>query len=54
MAAAALAASNLGFDRVKGILIADSRLTNHHVVEVYVKGLHYSDNQGFRAIARCA
>ncbi|XP_037676233.1 putative L-aspartate dehydrogenase [Choloepus didactylus] len=38
MAAAALAAPNLGFDRVIGVLVADLSLTDMHVVEVELSG----------------
>ncbi|XP_076987128.1 aspartate dehydrogenase domain-containing protein isoform X2 [Tamandua tetradactyla] len=38
MAAAALAAPSLGFDRVIGVLVADLSLTDMHVVEVELKG----------------
>ncbi|XP_036036510.1 putative L-aspartate dehydrogenase isoform X2 [Onychomys torridus] len=38
MAAAALAAPSLGFDRVIGVLVADLSLTDMHVVDVELKG----------------
>ncbi|XP_071789928.1 aspartate dehydrogenase domain-containing protein-like [Asterias amurensis] len=38
MAAAAIAAHNLGFDKVKGKLVADKSLTDWHIVEVDVTG----------------
>ncbi|XP_004447661.1 aspartate dehydrogenase domain-containing protein isoform X4 [Dasypus novemcinctus] len=38
MAAAALAAPSLGFDRVIGVLVADLSLTDMHVVEVELSG----------------
>ncbi|XP_023363670.1 putative L-aspartate dehydrogenase isoform X3 [Otolemur garnettii] len=38
MAAAALAAPNLGFDRVIGVLVADLSLTDMHVVDVELRG----------------
>ncbi|XP_022096318.1 putative L-aspartate dehydrogenase isoform X2 [Acanthaster planci] len=38
MAAAAMAAHNLGFDKVQGRLLADPSLTDWHVVEVDVTG----------------
>ncbi|XP_068211528.1 aspartate dehydrogenase domain-containing protein-like isoform X2 [Palaemon carinicauda] len=38
MAAAAMAAHNLGFNGVKGCLISDPKLTDWHVVEVDVTG----------------
>ncbi|KAK3084549.1 hypothetical protein FSP39_015202 [Pinctada imbricata] len=38
MAAAALAAHNLGFDKVQGSIEADPRLTDWHIVEVDVWG----------------
>lgn len=38
MAAAALAAHNLGFDKVQGSIIADPRLTDWHIVEVETWG----------------
>ncbi|KAG7162754.1 L-aspartate dehydrogenase-like, partial [Homarus americanus] len=38
MAAAAMAAHNLGFDGVQGCLISDPKLTDWHIVEVEVTG----------------
>ncbi|XP_032869728.1 putative L-aspartate dehydrogenase [Amblyraja radiata] len=38
MAAAAMAAHNLGFDRVQGCLVSDPSLSDWHVVEVEVRG----------------
>ncbi|XP_029781651.1 putative L-aspartate dehydrogenase isoform X2 [Suricata suricatta] len=38
MAAAALAAPSLGFDRVVGVLVADLSLTDRHVVDVELSG----------------
>ncbi|XP_019653717.1 putative L-aspartate dehydrogenase isoform X2 [Ailuropoda melanoleuca] len=38
MAAAALAAPSLGFDRVVGVLVADLSLTDMHVVDVELNG----------------
>jgi len=38
MAAAAVAASGLGFDKVKGKLVADPSLSDWHVVEVLAEG----------------
>ncbi|KAK0047729.1 L-aspartate dehydrogenase [Biomphalaria pfeifferi] len=38
MAAAALAAHNLGFEKVQGVLVSDPSLTNWHIVEVEVWG----------------
>ncbi|GFO16395.1 L-aspartate dehydrogenase [Plakobranchus ocellatus] len=38
MAAAALAAHNLGFDKVQGSLVSDPRLRDWHIVEVEVWG----------------
>ena len=38
MATAAIAAHNLGFDKVKGCLVADPELINWHVVEVEAYG----------------
>ncbi|CAC5394334.1 nadX [Mytilus coruscus] len=38
MAAAALAAHNLGFDKVQGSIIADPKLENWHIVEVETWG----------------
>ncbi|XP_033126683.1 putative L-aspartate dehydrogenase [Anneissia japonica] len=38
MAAASIAAHNLGFDKVQGCLVADSRMTDWHIVEVEVTG----------------
>ncbi|KAK7481556.1 hypothetical protein BaRGS_00027205 [Batillaria attramentaria] len=38
MAAAAIAAHNLGFDKVQGCLVADPSLTDWHIVEVEVWG----------------
>lgn len=38
MAAAAIAAHNLGFDRVEACLVADPKLLNRHVVEIEVTG----------------
>jgi len=38
MAAAAVAASNLGFDKTVGVLVSDPGVPNWHVVEVEVEG----------------
>ncbi|XP_059149161.1 aspartate dehydrogenase domain-containing protein-like [Physella acuta] len=38
MAAAALAAHNLGFDKVQGVLVSDPSLTDWHIVEVELWG----------------
>jgi len=38
MAAAAVAASNLGFDKTVGVLVSDPGLTDWHIVEVEVEG----------------
>ncbi|XP_002736499.1 aspartate dehydrogenase domain-containing protein-like [Saccoglossus kowalevskii] len=38
MAAAAIAAHNLGFDKVQGCLVSDPSLTDFHIVEVDVTG----------------
>ena len=38
MAAAAVAATNLGFDKTLGLLISDPTIPNWHVVEVEVEG----------------
>lgn len=44
MAAAALAAHNLGFDGVQGCLIADPKLIDWHIVEVEVTGPEVAGN----------
>ncbi|XP_071946504.1 aspartate dehydrogenase domain-containing protein-like [Antedon mediterranea] len=38
MATAAIAAHNLGFDKVQGCLVSDTRMKNWHIVEVEVTG----------------
>ncbi|XP_072917923.1 aspartate dehydrogenase domain-containing protein isoform X3 [Hemitrygon akajei] len=38
MAAAAMAAHNLGFDQVQGCLVADPSLTDWHVVDIELRG----------------
>ncbi|XP_064487737.1 aspartate dehydrogenase domain-containing protein-like [Ornithodoros turicata] len=48
MAAAALAAHNLGFDGVKGRLVADPALIDYHVVEVEAIGPTEEDGRTFR------
>ncbi|KAM5209526.1 aspartate dehydrogenase domain-containing protein isoform 2-T2 [Hipposideros larvatus] len=47
MAAAALAAPSLGFDRVIGVLVADLSLTNMHVVDVELRGPPGATGQSF-------
>lgn len=47
MAAAAIAAHNLGFDKVRGCLIADPVLKNWHVVEIRAKGKPRKDGLAF-------
>ncbi|KAF1761783.1 hypothetical protein GCK72_010039 [Caenorhabditis remanei] len=47
MAGGALAAHNLGFDKVKAKLISDPKMTDWHVVEVRVEG-----DDGFEVITR--
>ncbi|CAP35527.1 Protein CBG17998 [Caenorhabditis briggsae] len=47
MAGGALAATNLGFDKVKAKLISDPKMTDWHVVEVRVEG-----DDGFEVITR--
>jgi len=47
MAAAAIAAHNLGFDGVTGRLVADPSLLEYHVVEVDVTGPTSSEGQVF-------
>ncbi|KAL3856234.1 hypothetical protein ACJMK2_011011 [Sinanodonta woodiana] len=48
MAAAAVAAHNLGFDKVQGSIIADPGLTDWHIVEVEVWGPgNIADNTAF-------
>ena len=47
MAAAAIAACNLGFDKVRGCLIADPSMVNWHVIEIHVKGIPRKDGLAF-------
>jgi len=47
MAAAAVAASNLGFDGVKGRIIADPDLKDWHVIEVEATGPKQPDGRTF-------
>ncbi|XP_045437582.1 putative L-aspartate dehydrogenase isoform X2 [Pipistrellus kuhlii] len=47
MAAAALAAPSLGFDRVIGVLVADLSLTDMHVVDVELRGPPGPTGQSF-------
>ncbi|CAI2347399.1 unnamed protein product [Caenorhabditis sp. 36 PRJEB53466] len=47
MAGGAIAASNLGFDKVRAKLISDPKMTDWHVVEVRVEG-----DDGFEVITR--
>lgn len=47
MAAAAVAAHNLGFDNVEGCLISDSSLENWHIVEIEAKGHPKDDGSCF-------
>ncbi|XP_057374987.1 aspartate dehydrogenase domain-containing protein-like [Daphnia carinata] len=47
MAAAAVAASNLGFDMVYGRIIADPSLLDWHVIEVEVTGPSQADGRTF-------
>ncbi|XP_054553336.1 aspartate dehydrogenase domain-containing protein isoform X1 [Talpa occidentalis] len=47
MAAAALAAPSLGFDRVIGVLVADLSLTDKHVVDVELSGPPGPTGQSF-------
>lgn len=44
MAAAAIAAHNLGFDQVTGCLISDPNLTDWHIVEIDVHGVPNADS----------
>jgi hypothetical protein len=46
MAAAAIAARNLGFDGVRAVLISDPSLTAH-IVEIEVEGKPFPDGQKF-------
>ncbi|KAK1329914.1 hypothetical protein QTO34_010097 [Cnephaeus nilssonii] len=48
MAAAALAAPSLGFDRVIGVLVADLSLTDMHVVDVELSGPPGPTGRSFR------
>lgn len=49
MAAAAVAASNLGFDMVYGRIVADPSLLDWHVIEVEVTGPAQADGRTFSA-----
>ena len=50
MAAAAVAAHNLGFDKVVGQLVSDPSLTDWHIVEVEVRGKPTSNGLSFETL----
>jgi len=50
MAAAAIAAANLGFDQVVGRLISDPSLNDWHIVEVEVKGKPTANGLAFETV----
>ncbi|XP_054714872.1 aspartate dehydrogenase domain-containing protein-like [Uloborus diversus] len=48
MAVAAVAAPDLGFDGIRGTLVADPKLVHSHVVEIEACGFPKDDGSGFR------